>query len=101
MEKWADYGISAVRYNSERTHIDQVKVHTDNGETISVATIWKREDVVQALENGKTFVTILHSTEGKWNKGQFIYIIKVGGIKFIKTVDNNKSSDNLENLPEF
>lgn len=101
MTKWADYGISEVRYNGEHTHIDQVKVHVDNGESISAATIWKREDVVKALENGKTFVTILKSTEGKWNKGQLVYIVIVGGIKFIKTVDNNKASDNLENLPEF
>lgn len=101
MSKWADYGISEVRYNREHTHIDQVKVHEDNGETISASTIWKREDVVKAIENGKTFVTILKSPEGKWNKGQLIYIIKVGGIKFIKTFDNNKPSDNLENLPEF
>lgn len=101
MAKWADYGISEVRYNGEHSHINQVKVHTDNGETISVSNIWKREDVVKALENGKSFVTILNGTEGKWKQGQLVYIIKVGGIKFIKTVDNNTLSDNLENLPEF
>ena len=25
MSKWADYGISAVRYNSAHTHIDRVR----------------------------------------------------------------------------
>lgn len=101
MEKWADYGISEVRYNAEHTHIDLVKVHVDNGESIAIATIWKREEVVKALENSKTFVTILKNADGIWLKGQLVYIIKVGINKFIKTVDNNKPSDNLENLPEF
>lgn len=34
MAKWADYGISAVRYDSDDQYIDQVKVHKDNGDTI-------------------------------------------------------------------
>lgn len=101
MAKWADYGISEVKYNGEHVHIEQVKVHVDKGESISSSTIWKREDVVKAIENGNTFVTILKKADGKWSKGQVVYIIKVGGIKFIKTVDNNKPTDNLENLPEF
>ena len=29
MAKWADYGISAVRYSTDETHIDKVKVHED------------------------------------------------------------------------
>jgi len=37
----------------------------------------------------------------KWKKGQRVYIIKVNGIEYIKTVDNGKEQDNLENLPEF
>lgn len=35
MTKWADYGIPEVRYNKDRTNIDQVKVHVDNGEAIA------------------------------------------------------------------
>ena len=32
MAKWADFAISAVRFNAAHTHIDRVKVHTDDGE---------------------------------------------------------------------
>ncbi|MDA8413845.1 MAG: DUF3892 domain-containing protein [Desulfobacteraceae bacterium] len=93
--------MSEVRYNGEHTHIDQVKVHVVNDETISVATVWKRENVVKSLESGKNFVTIMKGTNEKWKKDQPVYVIKVGVVKFIKTIDNNKASDNLENLPEY
>lgn len=31
MTKWADYGISAVRYNTACTYIDHVRVHLGKG----------------------------------------------------------------------
>jgi hypothetical protein len=33
-DKWADFLISAVRYNQEGTNIDAVKLHEDKGETV-------------------------------------------------------------------
>lgn len=101
MSKWADYGISAVRYNLRHTHIDKVRAHPDNGESIGAFSEWTRADVIAAIKRGTTFVTIFKNSEGKWNKGQPVYIIKVNGVEYIKTVDNGKEEDNLENLPEF
>jgi hypothetical protein len=37
----------------------------------------------------------------KWQKGQKVFVIKVGGKSYLKTVDNKKEEDNLENLPKF
>ncbi len=101
MTKWADYCISAVRYNEDKTHIVKVKVHSDNGDTIGNSSEWKREKVVTEIEGGTIFVTIFKSTDGKWNKGQDVHIVKVNGIKYIRTDKNSRASDNLENLPEF
>jgi len=101
MEKWADYGISGVRYNDERTHIVKVKVHEDRGDTIGGAKEWSRNQVVSAIERGKTFVTILKGAGGKWRRGQDVHIITVNGVNYIRTDRNRKASDNLENLPEF
>jgi hypothetical protein len=101
MAKWADYCISAVRYNSEHTHIVKVKVHPDNGDTIGDATEWLRTDVITAIGNNKTFVTIVRSPEGKWKKGEDVRIVTINGTKYIRTDANNKASDNLGNLPEF
>jgi hypothetical protein len=101
MAKWADYGISAVRYNSAHTHIDKVKVHLDNGDTIGTAVEMTRQKVISLIKAGKTFVTILKNNDDKWIKGQPVYIITINGTEYIKTVDNGKECDNLENLPEF
>lgn len=101
MSKWADYGISAVRFNTAHTHIDRVRVHLDNGETFNAPTEHSRQDVINAIKKGTTFVTITKGSEGKWQKGQAVYIIPINGTEFIKTTNNSKASDNLDNLPEF
>lgn len=101
MSKWADYGISAVRFNSAHTHIDRVRAHPDNGDTIGAAAEYARADIIAAIKKGTSFVTIFKGSDGRWNKGQPVYIIKINGTEYIKTVDNGKAVDNLDNLPEF
>lgn len=100
MSKWADYGISAVRYNARHTHIDRVRAHPHNGDTIGVGAEYERAAIVKAIKEGVSFVTIFWNG-GLWHRGQPVYIIKVNGVEYIKTVDNGKEQDNLENLPEF
>ena len=101
MAKWADYLISAVRYNSDHTHIDQVRAHEDTGDSVGEGKIYDRQTIVDAINNDNTFVTIYKNNDGKWNKGQKVFVIKVNGTSYLKTVDNGKEEDNLENLPEF
>ncbi|MDX7730391.1 DUF3892 domain-containing protein [Aeromonas caviae] len=101
MEKWADYLISEVRYNSQHTHIDQVKIHEDNGDSVGEAKVYTRQAIVDAINKGVTFFTVYKNNQGTFNKGQKVYVIKVNGVGYIKTVDNKKEADNLENLPEF
>lgn len=99
--KWADYGISAVRYNSEHTRIDRVRVHTGSGKTIGPASENSRINVVSGIKNGTTLTTITKDAGGDWQQGQAIFIIKINGLDYIKTVDDEKAEDILENLPEF
>lgn len=100
MTKWADYCISAVRFNAGHTHIDRVRAHPDNGDTMGSATDYERAAVVKAIKDGVTFVTIFWN-DGKWRKGQPVFIVRINGVEYIKTVDNGKAQDNLDNLPEF
>jgi hypothetical protein len=100
MAKWADYGISKVRYNSEHTHIVKVEVREDKGDKFGPAEERTRSQVISAIERGKSFVTILKGTDG-WKKGQDVHSITVNGVKYIRTDKNRKAADNLENLPEF
>jgi len=101
MTKWADYVISDVSFNNAHTHIDSVKVRRDNGGTISNPAEHSRADVVAAIKNGVTFVTTFRGKDGNWHKGEPVYIVKIHGTEFIKTVDNGRPVDNLDNLPEF
>jgi len=70
MEEWADYGITAVRYNPEQTHILRVKAHETKGDTIGIAVEQTRSEVVAAIERGKSFVTILRGADNKRKKGR-------------------------------
>ena len=99
MEKWADYAISAVRFNGKGTYIDQVRVHKDKGNAIGDAEVWSREEIVSALEHDYTFITILNGNQGIWDEGQVVNIVQVDGNKYIRTDEVNNPSDSLNNLP--
>jgi hypothetical protein len=101
MSKWADYLISAVRINNAHTHIDRDRAHSDNGDSVGPGVEHARADIIAAIKKGTTYVTIFKDSNGKWTKGQPVYVIKVNGTEYLKTVDNGKAVDNLDNLPEF
>lgn len=94
------YGISAVRYNQARSHIDYVKVHEIIDNTVNNPETWSRNDVVSKLESKYSFITILKTSTG-WNAGEDVHVIIVNGRKYIRTDRNNTESDNLKDLPEF
>ncbi len=103
MTKWADYLISEVRYTETSTtkHISQVKVHIDKGDSIGISSIWTRQDVMNALDLENTFLTITKNMEGEWTKGAGVKKIWEYNNWYIKTLKDNTTKDNLENLPEF
>ena len=99
--KWADYLISAVRYDADKTRIEKVKVHQDLGDTVGSPSESTRSTVVANIKSGNSYMTILKGQNGKWKKGQEVHIIEIGNEEFIRTDKNPEASDNLENLPEF
>ncbi len=100
MSKWADYLISAVRFNDADTHIIKVKAHVDNGDTVGVGFEMARSDVVAYIDAGKTFSTI-YSADGKWNLGASVKTVTIDGTRYIKTRADGTKADNLDNLPRF
>jgi hypothetical protein len=99
-DKWADYLISAVRYNDAETHIEKVKVRKDEGESVGQPSEWTRKKVIESLEAGYTFVTIFLK-DGTWKKGAKVGIVEIGDEKFIRTDSDATKEDNLEDLPRF
>jgi hypothetical protein len=101
MAKWADYCITAVRFNEKHTHIDQVKRRVDNGESLGDTSIVYRQTVIADLKRGTSYVTVFKNADDKWNKGQNVFIVTVNGTEYIKTIEDKISIDNLDELPEF
>jgi hypothetical protein len=100
--KWADYLISAVRYNAEKTHIDKVKVHEDLGDKMGSAVETPRSTVVTNIKNGKTYMTVSKNEKtGKYEKGEDVGIVTVNNTEYIRTDANSIAKDNLGKLPEF
>lgn len=103
MTKWADYLISAVRYEETETtkHISELKVYPDYSDGMGVEQIWSRQSVINAIDEEKTFKTIYINRDGKWVMGEDVRKVKVGKDYFLRTDANSKDKDNLGDLPEF
>jgi uncharacterized protein (DUF2147 family) len=102
MKKWADYLISAVRYNSDPNNrmIAYLKVHVDDGISVGESRTWTKEELIDALIKGKTFVTILRDGSGNWKKGSDVSVTASKEI-FIRTDFKSIPGDFLEDLPDF
>jgi len=100
-EKWADYLISQVQYNTAETHIVKVLSHPDNGDSVGTGSEVTRQTVVARLEAGSTYMTITKGADKKWQKGAKVQIITVESVKYIKTVADSTKKDNLGSLPRF
>ncbi len=102
MTKWADYVITAVRFNSKHTHIDKVRACKDSGDSLEATKEYERQAIVKAInESGISFITAFKSNDGKWKKGEDVFVINIDGINYIKTKKDHTKKDNLDNLPEF
>lgn len=100
MAKWADFGVFRVRYNRDHTAIVEVEVRPDLGETFGDPQKAARADVVAAIEQGRTFVTV-YSREGELTKGEDVRVITLQGQKYLRTDSNSIKADNLGSLPEY
>lgn len=102
MSKWADFVITKVKYDKNHNYIEDVERLRDNGTSnLSDKKVKSRSVIINAIKDGFTYVTAFKTSEGNLKKGSIVKIIKINGIEYIKTEENNIERDNLENLPEF
>ena len=100
MEKWADYGVSRVKYNRDHTAIIEVEVQEDLGDNFGTRQKVARTDVVASIDRGYSFVT-LYSRDGQLTKGEDVGVVTVHRERFLRTDRNAVKSDNLGSLPEY
>lgn len=98
MSNNVDYWISEVCYNSQKTHIEKVKVHKDGN--ISKSDIWSVQLVINYLRKNYNISTMIKKN-GKWIIGAPVEIFNLRGTDYIRTDNDSTAEDNLENLPRF
>jgi hypothetical protein len=100
MPKWADFLITAVRFNLAGTHIDSVQYREDKGDSVGPTNTATRTQVVQSIEAGYSFCTATEAN-GQYHKGAMVKVVVIDGEKFIRTKSDGIKSDNLDNLLTF
>lgn len=97
MTKWADYLISHVRHD-ENQRVTDVKLHIDNGDTVSGGNIKTKNEVIEILKKGYTVETILWNYPN-WKRGAKVdYIRESNGNEYLRTQRNKTDKDNLDNM---
>jgi hypothetical protein len=95
----ADFCITAVRYNQDRSHIEFVRVKEEKPGEIGPNRTVPRAFVADLIRLGKvTFQTRTETPEKKWKVGAQVHVIDD---VYLTTNKNSTKRDNLENLPEF
>lgn len=95
----ADFCITAIRYNKERSHIEYVRVREERPGEIGPNRTVSRAFVADLIRLEKaTFQTRTKTSEGKWKVGARVHLIDR---IYLTTNKNSTKRDNLENLPEF
>ncbi|RDZ35526.1 MULTISPECIES: DUF3892 domain-containing protein [unclassified Haloferax] len=102
MTGWGDYAITAVQYNYDNTRIKQVKRKEVKPEILTNTRKIDRSTVVTSIESGNDYTTAFkNESSGKWQLGDEVHVLEVGGEMFIRTDQNDTEEDNLDNLPTF
>lgn len=99
MPRWADYLISAVRYDETVSPklVAEVQIHRD-GYKIPPADIWSRQQLLKALCSIRT---ITWDEKKGWQKGPTVKRVKVNGIFYLKIERNELEGDDLGDIPSF
>ena len=101
MEKWANYYVSAVHFDSEYIRARKVRVHRVIEPYPSTPESISREDVIRLIEDGKTFVTISPDHHGRWQKQLEVRVAEIEGSKFLRVDDRNDPDDHFGNIMPF
>jgi hypothetical protein len=98
--KWADYVITAARYNPERTQITHVKLHPDDGRSLGPEDIWTRSQVIDAMRSFKSFATAF-CTEGMVFRDDPVRLVEATRGPYLRVDTKPVRKDDLGRLPEF
>ena len=99
MDKWADFVISQVSYDSNHL-ISKAKRHKDSEKGIDEGKFVDRLTIASDIKNGFDHITI-YSGLSSWKRGHKIHVFRINGQPFIRIDENKVKFDNLGDLPEI
>jgi len=98
MNKWADYLISEVSYDSE--HLVSVAIrHQDTDNRITKGMPVDRMTIASDIKNGLFYVSIYRGKDS-WKKGYSIQTFSIKGNPYLRIDGNKVNLDYLGDLPE-
>ena len=98
MDKWADYFISEVSYDSD--HLISVAIrHQDSNKGITKGEPVDRLTIYSDIINGLFYITI-YSGKESWKKGHKIHTFSIEGNPYFRIDENKVKLDHLGDLPE-
>ncbi|WPH16039.1 DUF3892 domain-containing protein [Variovorax paradoxus] len=99
----SNYYVSHVRYNSDETHIQHLKVFEVGAEgkfSSGKPVEMTRPQAVEKIKAGSKFTTIIQKADKSWQTGAQLEIMPVE-TEYLKTKKDKSTRDNLESLPTF
>lgn len=96
----AKYGITAVDYDINPKHIKNVQISLILGDRLGSSEIWSRNKVISTIENLHRVITVAKSPQGI--KTADVRVVHYSnGEKYIRSVPDTTTADNLGNLPSI
>jgi hypothetical protein len=76
-DKWADYLIYEVVSIQRKRASFRFRLAIDNGHAVDERGEYLRDDVVSAIKNGSTFVTVFQNpANGDWTRGDRVFLAR-------------------------
>ncbi len=98
MDKWADFLISEVNYNSD--HLISVAIrHQDTKKGITKGKSVDRLTIASDINNGLFYITI-YSGKNSWKKGHKIQTFSIRGNPYLRIDENKVKLDYFGDLPK-
>lgn len=110
MTPQAYYGISAVHYSDDHSHIERFRVHEISKDRIAKngiiagpltrGRVLMRKKVVDEIEKGRKFMTLLKK-DGNWVKGKWVGKYTLTFLRSYPTLTKPEPEDDLGDLDDL
>lgn len=97
MNKWADYLISEVSYDSDHLILLALR-HKETKDGITKGKPVDRLTISSDIKNGSVYITIYNLTKS-WKRGEKIKTFSIDGTPYLRIDENKDKLDFLGDLP--